>query len=44
MFISKENVVIEVKSNYTLNLHWDRNQAKFDATRKLGYDLRVEIR
>ena len=44
MFISKENVVIEVKSNYTLNLHWERNQAKFDATRKLGYDLRVEIR
>ena len=44
IFIPKDNIIIEVKSAWTLNLDWDKNQAKFKATRKLGYDFRVEIR
>jgi len=44
IFIPKDNIIIEVKSDYILNLQWDKNQAKFQAVRNLGYDFRLEIR
>jgi len=44
IFIPKENIIIEVKSNYTLNKEWDKNQAKFEATKSQGFDFRLEVR
>ena len=44
IFIPKENIVIEVKSNYTLKKEWDKNQAKFEATKSQGYDFKLEVR
>ena len=43
-YIPKDNLIIEVKSDYTLNAQWDKNQAKFEATKALGYDFRLEVR
>lgn len=43
-YIPKENKIIEVKSEYTLNKEWDKNQAKFNATKELGYDFKLEVR
>ena len=44
IFIPKENLIIEVKSDYTLNKEWARNQAKFDATKNLGFNFKLEVR
>lgn len=44
LFIPAENLVIEVKSVWTLQLHWDKNQAKFAAVRELGFNFKLEIR
>lgn len=44
VYIPKENKIIEVKSEYTLNKEWDKNQAKFKATKELGYDFKLEVR
>jgi len=33
-----------VKSDYTLEKEWDKNQAKFEATRNLGFDFKLEVR
>ena len=44
IFIPKDNIIIEVKSEYTLNKEWDKNQAKFEATKSLGFDFRLEVR
>jgi len=43
-FIPKENKIVEVKSDYTLKRNWDKNQAKFKATKELGFDFRLEVR
>lgn len=44
IFIPKENLIIEVKSDYTLNKEWEKNQAKFDATKNLGFNFKLEVR
>ncbi len=44
IFIPKENTIIEVKSDYTLEKELDKNVAKFSATKELGYNFRLEIR
>ena len=44
IFIPKDNIIIEVKSDYTLEAQWDKNQAKFEATKALGFDFRLEVR
>lgn len=44
IFIPKDNIIIEVKSNYTILCNLEMNKEKFDAVRNLGYDFRVEIR
>jgi len=44
IFIPKDNIIIEVKSEWSLNLQKEKNQAKFKAVKELGYDFRVEIR
>lgn len=44
IYIPKENIIIEVKSSYTLQKDWAKNQAKFEATRNLGFDFRLEVR
>ena len=45
MFIPKYNIVIEVKSEYTLNLKKDKenNIAKFRATANDGYELHLYV-
>lgn len=43
-YIPKENLIIEVKSQWTLELHKDKNQAKFQAVKKAGFNFRLEIR
>ena len=43
-YIPKENLIIEVKSQYTLDIQWDKNQAKFQATKDLGFEFRLEVR
>jgi hypothetical protein len=45
IFIPKENIVIEVKSEYTLNLEKDKenNIAKFKATVQAGYELHLYV-
>jgi len=44
IYIPNENLIIEVKSNYTLNCDYEKNQAKFQAVKDAGYDFRLEIR
>ena len=43
-YIPSENLIIEVKSQYILDLQWDKNQAKFQATKDLGFEFRLEVR
>lgn len=44
IYIPKENLLIEVKSEYTIRCDVEKNTAKFDATRQLGYELKIEVR
>jgi len=44
IYIPSENKIIEVKSTWTLKIDEDKNQAKFEATKELGYDFRLEVR
>lgn len=44
IFIPKDNVIIEVKSEYTLKKEWDKNQAKFAATIGIGFNFILEVR
>ena len=44
IFIPKENTLIEVKSEWTLELNKDKNEAKFDAVKKLGFNFKLEVR
>ncbi len=43
-YIPSENLIIEVKSEYTLQKQLDKNQAKFEAVKKLGFNFRLEVR
>ena len=43
-YIPEENLIIEVKSSWTLELHKDKNQAKFQAVKEAGFNFRLEIR
>jgi len=43
-YIPSENLIIEVKSKWTLNLQLEKNQAKFKATKELGFNFRLEVR
>ena len=43
-FIPSENLLIEVKSEFTLNLEHLKNQAKFKAVADAGYNFRLEVR
>lgn len=42
-FIQKENLIIEIKCNYTYNIEKEKNDAKFLATKKLGFIHRLII-
>lgn len=44
IYIPKFNMLIEVKSKYTWNKYKERNLAKIDAAKKLGYNINVAIR
>ena len=44
IFIPKDNIIIEVKSDYTLKVDWEINQLKFEATKSHGFDFRLEVR
>jgi hypothetical protein len=43
-FIPSENLIIEVKSDWTLKKFFDKNQAKFNAVKAAGFDFRLEVR
>jgi len=43
-YIPEENLIIEVKSEWTLQLHLDKNKAKFKAVKDLGFEFRLEVR
>ena len=44
IFIPKDNIIIEVKSDYTVKCNLEINEAKFEATKALGFDFRLEVR
>lgn len=44
IFIPAENRIIEVKSAWTLNMHLEKNAAKFDATIAKGYIFDVIVK
>jgi len=44
IFIPKDNIIIEVKSEWSLKLQIDKNQAKFQAVRNLGFNFKLEVR
>jgi len=44
IFIPKDNIIIEVKSDYTVKCDLEKNEAKFEATKALGFDFRLEVR
>jgi hypothetical protein len=43
-YIPKENLIIEVKSQYTLDVQWDKNQAKFNAVKDNGFNFKLIIK
>ena len=43
IYIPSKNIIIEVKSDYTLNMEFDKNIAKFKATAEAGYNLQVYV-
>jgi len=43
-YIPEENLIIEVKSKWTLQLHLKKNKAKFKAVKDLGFNFRLEVR
>lgn len=44
IYIPKLNLIIEVKSKYTWMKYKEKNMAKVDATKKLGYNMNVVFR
>lgn len=43
-YIPRENIIIEVKSNYTMESDYETNQIKAQSVRALGYNFKFEIR
>lgn len=43
-YIPSKNLIIEVKSKYTLQKEWEKNQAKFQAIKDAGFEFRLEVR
>jgi hypothetical protein len=43
-YIPSENLIIEVKSEYTLQADFEKNEKKFEATKSLGFDFKLEVR
>jgi len=43
-YIPSENLIIEVKSEWTLNGDLSKNNAKFEAVKALGFNFRLEVR
>lgn len=43
-YIPSENLIIEVKSEWTLKAQLEKNLKKFDAVEKMGFNFRLEIR
>lgn len=44
IFIPNENLLIEVKSPWTVTLNVEKNQAKFSAVKNAGFDFKLEVR
>lgn len=44
IYIPKENLIIEVKSEYTLKLNSEKNKLKFESVKLAGYNFRLEVR
>jgi len=44
IFIPSENLIIEVKSNYTLKKELEKNTAKFQATTNAGFIFKLEVK
>ena len=44
IYIPKQNLLIEVKSKYTWTKYKEKNMAKIDAAKKLGYNINVVFR
>ena len=44
IFIPKENILIEVKSEWTLQIHPEKNKLKFQAVEDTGFNFRLEVR
>jgi len=43
-YIPSQNLIIEVKSEWTLQKEFDKNQAKFNAVKDAGFEFKLEIR
>lgn len=43
IFIPSENKIIEVKSNYTLEVDYEINQLKFKAVKDAGFDFQLRV-
>ena len=44
IYIPSKNLIIEVKSEYTMKLHYERNLLKFKAVVDAGFNFKLEIR
>jgi len=42
-FIKKENLIIETKSVYTLNIEKEQNNKKFEAVKSAGFNFRLDV-
>jgi len=42
-YVPRENLIIEIKSNYTLNANKELNETKFKSTTDQGYKLKVRV-
>ena len=44
MHIQNQNIIIEVKSPYTLNYNYSTNMLKAKAALDMGFDFKLEVR
>jgi len=42
-YVPKDNLIIEVKSGYTLNKNRKRNDMKFESVKNAGYNFKLMI-
>lgn len=43
IYIEKDNLIIEVKSDYTMLLDFEKNQRKAVATKRAGYNFKFMV-